>query len=72
MPRVCPRCGALQPEGPQCANCGFKFEQPVRTAQDTQVTASQLRDYALLIVGLALIVMLAFAAIVISCVLIAR
>jgi len=72
MPRVCPRCGALQPEGPQCANCGLQFEQPLTTAQGTQVTAGQLRDYALLIVGLALVVMLAFAAIVVSCVLIAR
>ncbi len=70
--RICPRCGALQPEGTQCAACGFKFEQPLQTTQGTRVTVSQLRDYALLIVGLALILMLAFAAIVVSCVLIAR
>ncbi len=58
MPRYCPKCGALQPDGPRCANCGAKFETPFQTSQGTWVTRSQLRDAVLLIVGLVVVLML--------------
>lgn len=52
MPQFCPKCGALQPDGPRCLNCGQKLDLPIRTSQGTWVTRQQLRDAVLLILGL--------------------
>ena len=69
MPQICPECGQLQPDGPRCLNCGAKFEAPIQTTQGTWVTGRQLRDSAMVIVGLvalALIVVIALGAIIIA------
>ena len=64
MPQYCPKCGALQPDGPRCLNCGAKFDVPIQTSQGTWVTRSQLRDAALAIVGLVVLLMLCFGGLV--------
>lgn len=60
MPQFCPKCGQLQPDGPRCINCGARFEVPVETSQGTVVTKGQLRDYAVAIVLLAMLIMIFF------------
>lgn len=64
MALICPKCGALQPDAPRCANCGFKFEVPIETSQGTLTTKGQLVDYALAILVLIIIVIIVFGAIV--------
>ena len=71
MPQFCPKCGTLQPDGPRCLNCGARFELPIETSQGGQVTKSQLRDYALTILAIVVIVMLFLGSITVACVLIA-
>lgn len=64
MPQYCPKCGALQPDGPRCQNCGHKFESPIQTSQGTWTTSSQLRAAVLMIVGIVLLLMLCFGGLV--------
>jgi len=72
MPRICPKCGTLQPDGPRCLNCGAKFDAVIETSQGTRVTKRQVRDYALYIMGIIAITMVFFGAIVVACMVIAR
>lgn len=69
MPQRCPRCGALQPDGPRCQSCGYKFETPIKTSQGTYVTKEQLHEAILLIIGIVGVVFLFFACAVIGFVL---
>jgi hypothetical protein len=70
MPRICPECRKLQPDGPKCHNCGYVYPVPIETSQGTQTSVRQLVSYGLYIIGfvvVGLIVVVALVGLLFSC-----